>query len=393
MSPTSRSAPDACPGALQVHDAADGGLARIRLPGGVLRAHQLAALTGAAAELGDGHLELTSRGNLQLRALRAGATAELGARLRDAGLLPSDTHEKVRNITASVLSGRDGPGLMDVRPLATGLDAALCADPAMARLPGRFLFTIDDGRGDVIAARGDVGLYAVDGGTLALVLGGADSGLRVGPSEAVALAMAAARAFLDARTTEWRLSELDGAIDAITARLPGTRVAPVPVPRTPRRPPLGEIPQHDGRFALSGLVPLGRLDPESLAALSALEEIIITPWRGVVIPDLTAVPGSHGLVVEPGSGWEGLSTCAGRPGCAKSLTDVRADASRARRAVDGLPVHWAGCERRCGHPADRHVAVVATADGYDVRIGERVHSRSHDLTATATAVAATRRNA
>src|SRR5919206_2815685 len=95
-----RSAPDACPGALQTHAAADGGLARVRIPGGTLSAGQLGVLAAAARELGDGALELTSRGNVQLRGLRPRAEAELGARLAAAGLLPSETHERVRNVLA-----------------------------------------------------------------------------------------------------------------------------------------------------------------------------------------------------------------------------------------------------------------------------------------------------
>src|SRR4051812_5676374 len=126
-----RDAPDRCPGAVQVHAAADGGLARVRLPGGRLTAPQLEALRTAAAELGDPVLELTSRANIQVRALRPGAERELGARLADAGLLPSETHERVRNIIASPLGGPD------IRDTVAEFDARLCATPALAGLPGR----------------------------------------------------------------------------------------------------------------------------------------------------------------------------------------------------------------------------------------------------------------
>ncbi|MUN39593.1 precorrin-3B synthase [Actinomadura litoris] len=377
-----RSGADGCPGALRVHAAADGGLARVRLPGGAVSGARLAVLADAAADLGDGFLELTSRANVQIRGLADGAERDLAARLRAAGLLPSATHERVRNIAASVLTGRDGAGLLDVRPLVAELDAGLCADPALAELSGRFLFTLDDGRGDVVAMRGDVGLYALGPDRLALVLAGADSGLRVRPEDAVGLVLDAARAFLRVRTQEWRVAELPGGLP-----LPGGREEPVPVPAVPRRTPLGEIPQRDGRRAFSGLVPLGRLDP---APLRGVEEIIVTPWRGVVLPDLPDMPDFPGLVTAPE--WEGLTSCAGRPGCARSLTDVRADAARARRAQGGLPVHWSGCERQCGRPADRHVAVVAGPGGYEVRLGDAVRARPEDLAATAAAVAATRRS-
>ncbi|TFV66879.1 precorrin-3B synthase, partial [Blastococcus sp. CT_GayMR20] len=99
---------DACPGALQTHPAADGALARVRVPGGALTRVQLRTLSAAARELGDGTLELTSRGNVQLRRLRAGSEPELGDRLAAVGLLPSATHETARNVVASVLSGRVG---------------------------------------------------------------------------------------------------------------------------------------------------------------------------------------------------------------------------------------------------------------------------------------------
>lgn len=379
---------DACPGALQTHAAADGGLARVRVPGGVLTADQLQVLAAAARELGDGHLELTSRGNLQLRGLPDGAEAALGDRLAAAGLLPSATHERVRNVLASTLSGRTGDGHVDVRPWVVAFDAGLRADPALADLPGRFLATFDDGRGDVAGLGGDVGLLALSPTTVALLLGGVDSGLRSTPDDAVPLALDAARAFLAERTaqtsTAWRLAELTDGPARVAARLPG-RVGehrrPVAVPAASAVGPVGAATQVDGRTALIGVVPLGRVSADQAELLARLAaEVQLTPWRSVVVPDLAedAVDDAAvdlfrtGMVFDEASPWLQVTSCAGRPGCAKSLADVRADAAAAvaSRALPagGARQHWAGCERRCGRPQGGVVDVVATPSGYDIRI-------------------------
>jgi precorrin-3B synthase len=370
---------DACPGALQTHSAADGALARIRLPGGALSDSRLRVLAAAARDLGDGALELTSRGNVQLRGLTAGTEAELGDRLAAAGLLPSATHERVRNVLASTLSGRTG-GSLDVRPWVAAFDAGLCADPLLARLPGRFLATLDDGRGDVAGLGGDVGLLVLGGDSIALTLGGVDSGLRTTPHDAVGLALAAARAFLAERAeqggTAWRLAELEDGAARIGARLGGTRTQPHQIPVVPLTGPAGVFRQTDGRTALVAVVPLGRLTAEQAELLAATApDLQVTPWRSVVLADLAdasavAALVAAGLVLDAGSPWLRVSACAGQPGCAKSLADVRADAATAV-ATGTLPAagarqHWAGCERRCGRPTGDVVDVVATSLGYRI---------------------------
>lgn len=397
---------DACPGALQTHPAADGGLARVRVPGGMLSAGQLEVLGRAARELGDAHLELTSRGNLQLRALPAGAEVELGQRLAGAGLLPSPTHERVRNVLASCLSGRAAGGHLDVRPWVSALDAGLCADPSLAELPGRFLATVDDGRGDVAGLGGDVGLLALSPAEVALTLGGADSGLRAGPGDAVPLALAATRAFLAERDAQgsaaWRLTELDDGPARVATRLVrdadeagagglpeegskrlhergGRHLDAVSSGGRPCAPPVGAVAQHDGRTALIGVVPLGRLSADQAELLAGLAtEVQLTPWRSVVVPDLAedavddAAVDLHrsGMVFDEASPWLQVSTCAGLPGCARSLADVRADATAAVRTrtlpAGGARQHWAGCERRCGRPQGGVVDVVATPTGYRI---------------------------
>jgi precorrin-3B synthase len=371
---------DACPGALQTHAAADGALARVRVPGGRLTVDQLLVLSAAARDLGDGALELTSRGNVQLRGLAPGAPVELGDRLAEVGLLPSATHETARNVLASVLSGRAG-GVLDVRPWVADFDLRLCADPALADLPGRFLAAFDDGRGDVAGLGADVGLLAVDRSTVALLLAGADTGVRCDAADAVRLALDATRGFLRERAaqggTAWRVAELAEGPARIAAALGGVGLAPLTVPAPPATGPAGAVRQDDGRTALVAVVPLGRLTAAQaeLLARTAVGDLQLTPWRSVVVPDLpdasaAGALSAAGLVLDPGSPWLRVTACAGRPGCAKSLADVRGDVVGAVASgslpADGARQHWVGCERRCGRPSGEVVDVVATGSGYRV---------------------------
>lgn len=372
--PLLRTEPDACPGALQVHDALDGSLARVRLPGGRLTSSQLGVLATAAEELSDGNLVLTSRGNIQFRAVTD--SEELARRLAEAGLLPSETHERVRNIVASPLTGRLG-GLADVRDLVTGLDEGLVADADLSELPGRILFSVDDGRGDVSGMGADIGVHAVDGDRFAVMLAGADSGVRVGRSDAVRTMLDAARAFRTERDGHWRIGELAGGSTSILRHLG----EPVSVDDrvdldANAEPPIGWFVQDDATVALGATVAHGLLPARTAQFLAAVErDVVITPWRSLVVVDLdewaaeqvVRVLAPMGLIFDADSPWARVSSCVGTQGCAKSRADVRSDLDAAVEAgnIGTGREHWVGCERRCGRPRGDVTDVVATGDGYD----------------------------
>jgi precorrin-3B synthase len=363
---------DACPGALQVHHAADGALVRVRLPGGAITAPQLGALARIAAEQGSGALELTSRGSIQVRGIRD--TDAVAEQIAAAGLLPSAPHERVRNIVSSPLSGRFG-GITDVRGWVAELDTAIQADPALVGLPGRFWFSVDDGRGDVAGLRADIGVQALDDETVALLLAGVDTGVRLPAADAPATMVAVAARFEDIRGTRWRINELADTVpllDGLTATAAAGRTFPATT-----RPPVGWIAQHDGRIALGAAVPLGTLPARTAEFLVAIEApLVITPWRSVLICDLDEgvadvslrVLAPMDLVFDENSPWLSVSACTGSPGCARSLADVRSDAAVAVAAgpPSAVHTHFVGCDRACGSPLDADV-LIATGDGYRIR--------------------------
>jgi precorrin-3B synthase len=304
---------DRCPGVLRLWDAEDGALARVRVPGGRVAADQLRALAEAAAELGNGIVELTSRANVQLRGLPAAAGEALAQRLAAAGLLPSLAHERVRNVLASPLAGRHPDTLAETDALVEALDRGLCADPALAELPGRFLFAVDDGSGLALEPEADAALVAVGPDAFELWLAGVATGVRVGAADAPSLALEAGHAFLDARDDEWRICEMEDGPARVAARLgsgaaaggscrlrvcahrpsggarassPTTGFAGGAAARSAFAVP-SRVEQRDGLIALTVLAPQGRLHGSALATLADLApEVRVGAGRTVTVTDV-----------------------------------------------------------------------------------------------------------
>jgi sulfite reductase beta subunit-like hemoprotein len=429
-------ASDGCPGVLRLHEAADGYLARVRLPGGRLDARALDALARAAA-LGSDIVELTSRAGLQVRGLAEDAGGELARVLSDGGLLPSFTHERVRNIAAAPLAGRDPASIASIDAVVEALDRELCADAELARLPGRFLFAVDDGTGAADSLRADVQLTAehdgerrvdrgrrADGGrrvdgehrvdgqrrVFRLWLDGFATSLAVAAGQAPAAALRAAHGFLelceDGAEVAWRVRELDGGAERLARCLGLQRMEQRPAAAARGRG-LGLRMQRDGLFAVAVLPALARLDGAQLTRLAELARglgsgagsdacVRVSPWRTLTFVDVPASAAFQllaelqgiGLIAADASGWSGLSACAGMGACAKARADVRAAA--AARALVRKPSepseHWSGCERRCGEPADAGVRVVAGEHGLTVSRDDRVVGCEHDVRSTAAAL-------
>jgi sulfite reductase beta subunit-like hemoprotein len=333
---------DQCPGVLRLHAAEDGLLARVRLPGGRITPAQLEAVAVAGA-LGNGVIELTSRASLQIRGLSDGAVSGV---LADAGLLPSASHERVRNILASPVAGRHPLSVWNPDATVAELDAALCGDPALAGLSGRFLFGVEDGTGllghpvDVVIGPGGTVDAALAAAHRALV-GEPPAGSPPAPPPAAAPPLAApsgpGRAAALRVSGSWRVRAA-----GTTAQLA-----------------LGPLTQRDGHVALTVMPRLGRLDPDSARALAALgHELRLSTYRTLTLLDLAPAAAAAlerelvalGLITDPRSGWVGLSACAGLGACHRAELDVRARATQraTERGPGATPEHWAACARSCG---------------------------------------------
>jgi precorrin-3B synthase len=362
--PARTSSDDRCPGALRLHAADDGHVARIRVPGGRLTTAQLLALCDLADRLGDGHLHLTSRGNLQVRGLSDTAGTAVATALEEAGLLPSLAHDRVRNVVVSPYGGEA------VEAALAAFDRALAEDDRLVGLSGRFLFGIDDGTGDIAALRPDlVAVPHAEGWQL--VADGQPSDL---VDEASHVLIRGAHRFLEARAahapTAWRVSDLP---PAARAELIARCNAEFPSLHTP---PAGHSATTDPRQStapqqtLTTWVPLGTASSEAWRQVAALaERIRVTPWRSVVLVeprdlDQARIALQHrGFLLSPDEPLARTTACIGRPGCASALSDVRADALQLASQNTGR-LHVSGCDRRCGHPRGARTEATAQPGGH-----------------------------
>ena len=395
--------PSACPGLLRIVPALDGGICRIKLPGGVLSAEQALAVADAAEAYAGGVIEATNRGNLQIRGIGADHDG-LIASLLDAGLGPSNpASDDVRNLMLSPTAGIDPQQLLDVRPLAGQILHSLEHHPRFHELSPKFALSLDGGEGlAMLEHPHDLWLSAlqVDGRTLlGFGLAGCpatDSPVAaVAPDAAHALVVAVLETFLDlARPEQARMRDLlkempvGQFIEHVAARLPQPLVIDQKVTewrRVPIRPfaHIGTYTQTKaGVVAVGAGVPLGRLHPSMLREAARLAiaygdgQLCMTPWQSLMLRNVPTEQSAlvldglskAGLLVDAAQSLSKIVACTGSAACAKGLADTKADGLRLAALLQenaiSHAVHLSGCARSCAAAHVLPVTLLARSPGH-----------------------------
>lgn len=345
---------------------------RLRLPGGLVRSEQLLKVAELACDFANSEVQITSRNNLQIRALPDPIPCDFTSEAFATGLMPSSAHERIRTVVCSPLTSI-APVHADLSHLVRALDAAIIADRELPKLPGRFLFALDDGSDDVLGEDFDLGYRALPDGEAVVFVGGSEAGRRILAVDAVATLLELAHRFLavaDAgEKPAWHIRELPNPaelLDGIGQPCDLTR-------------PAAESPLPFGAVAGAAHVgiPLGLLTRDQAATIHSVAtrcgsgEVVVTPWRSVLIPgaaDRLEVLAGAGLVTSNGSVWQTMTACYGKP-CNNAQVDTRMIAEEvARQHPEEFPelVHLSGCDRVCGEPGGTHLGLIAPRDAATV---------------------------
>ena len=393
--------PSACPGLLRIVPALDGGICRIKLPGGALRSAQARAIAEAARQHASGVLELTNRSNLQIRGVLPGQESALIDALLGAELGPRvAAADDVRNLMLSPAAGLDPQARMDVRPLASQLLDLLQDTPVLHALSPKFALQLDGG--EALAMREhphDLWLAAEDEQHLLLGLAGCpiDTPLaRVEATHTVTLVRELLLLFLKLATPEQsRMRQLLAQIPAsellqhLQTRL-DFPLQPAPAnwqtAATINRSPAGIYPQaQSGLCMVAAGAQLGRLHAEQLLALAQLSEqqgdgeLRLTPWQGVLLGnvaesasrELLAALGELGLLIHADEPLLGLVACTGSAACARGLADSKHHAlhlAELLRESGARPqVHLSACPRSCASArVQPYTLLASTPDHYQL---------------------------
>lgn len=392
--------PSACPGLLRIVPALDGGICRIKLPGGVLRSAQARTIAAAARRCASGVLELTNRSNLQIRGVLPGQESALIDALLAADLGPRvAAADDVRNLLLSPAAGLDPQMRQDMRPLASQLLDLLQDTPALHALSPKFALQLDGG--EALAMREhphDLWLAAEDERHLLLGLAGCpiDTPLaRIEASQAVELVRQLLLLFLELATPEQtRMRQLLAQIPAsellqrLQARLgfPLQRVPGNWQPCVNSRTPAGIYPQaqHGLCMVVAG-AQLGRLHAEQLLALAELSErhgdseLRLSPWQGLLLGnvpeakagELLSALAELGLLTQADEPLLGLVACTGSAACARGLADSKHHAlhlAELLRTSGARPqVHLSACPRSCASArVQPYTLLASTPDHYQL---------------------------
>ena len=149
-------------GLFYVAPAQDSFMLRLRTPGGMLTSRQMRGLAEMAEEWGGGEAHITTRSNLQIRELQPKHIVRVLMKLQELGMTSRGSGaDNIRNITATPTSGLDPQEILDVAPLAQGLNFYILNSRDLYGLPRKFNVAFDSGGGiGVVADTNDIAFVA-----------------------------------------------------------------------------------------------------------------------------------------------------------------------------------------------------------------------------------------
>jgi len=159
----------ACPGLSAPMATGDGLLARLTPSGTTIALDAFAGLCGAARTHGNGIVEITSRGSIQIRGLSAASSPLFAADVASLGIAAYDGIP----VVTDPLAGLGRHDRFDTQALAGQLRQALAAAPFLPRLSAKVSVAVDGGGAlhlDALAA--DIRLRAIGGAHAHVALAG-----------------------------------------------------------------------------------------------------------------------------------------------------------------------------------------------------------------------------
>ncbi len=409
--------------------AKDAFMARLRIPGGVLRSYQLRELAHVAQELTSGYVQITTRANFQIRLIQPKDAPEVLRRIQGVGLHTRGAGaDNIRNLTANPTAGIDPVELINVLPFVNDLSQIIINDRSFYDLPRKFNIAFDGGGliGSVEDTN-DIGVKAVKIGAeilFRIALGGAtghktfarDLGVVVPPAEINKVVVAAVRVFIErgCRTDRKKARlkhllekmSLEDYVGEMEKRL-GTTLRRAPYEASQVRwadqelphSHIGDFPQKQRGLNYVGVAcPVGQITPKQMLRLAELAEsygsgeIRLTVWQNLIIPNVTDafVPTlkraleKAGFTTKQSNVASGIIACTGNRYCKFAQSDTKGHALELTKWLEKkisldqpVNIHLTGCPNSCAQHYMGDIGCLGTktkvggesVDAYHVFVG------------------------
>lgn len=333
-----------CPSLHTPMEAKDGYLIRLTPPSNVLSSKQLITLAEVAEHHGRGVVQLTSRGNIQIRGLEAKSIQESQQILIEASL--SDASAQIeeirRSILVSPLHSIDPSCAAETSAIAKHLLRALSHCSLLKALPPKFCFGVDGG-GYLPSGSVHADIIACFEGKSWRVQCGAQSRLTDASDVTTAMLAYAADCVALRPAKRTAMPRTQSAIAASLKRL------------------IGPLPSAWQGYSAA----FGILKSDELRQIAALtREICLLPERAFMTRTTLPLPF---LIRNADDPMTRLFACCGTSGCAHAYIDAMQDARYFSVILTAnTSLHVSGCLKGCAHPSKTDLTLVGVDGGYAV---------------------------